>query len=67
MIKYKNDCVGCAAPAYPCLGESCPRRHTKHLYCDECGEDVDLLYDVDGRQFCEDCLLNHFPTIELED
>lgn len=67
MVKYENDCVGCATDSFPCQGDGCPYRHSKHLYCDECGEDVDLLYDVDGAELCEDCLLEHFPTIELED
>lgn len=66
MVKYENECMNCATPGYPCIGDICPHSHAKHLYCDECGEDVDLLYDVDGTELCEDCLLEHFPTIELE-
>ena len=67
MVKYENDCIGCAAPGYPCLGESCRYRNVKHLYCDDCGDDVDKLYCVDDQELCEDCLLEHFETIEIED
>ena len=31
MVKYENDCIGCAAPGYPCLGESCRYRNVKHF------------------------------------
>ena len=45
MIKFEDECMSCAVPAYPCLGDSCPNRHVPHLYCDECGDDVEELYD----------------------
>ena len=67
MVKYENDCIGCAAPGYPRLGESCRYRNVKHLCCDDCGDDVEKLYCVDDQELCEDCLLEHFETIELED
>ena len=22
MVKYENDCIGCAAPGYPCLAKA---------------------------------------------
>lgn len=46
MIKYENDCCGCTVPAYPCLGHSCPLKHSRHLYCGKCHDDVDKLYIV---------------------
>ena len=59
MIREENDCCGCAVPAYPCLGNACPRRHTIHMICDECGEEVERLWDYKGDQLCEDCVREH--------
>lgn len=56
MIKYEDECCNCAVPAYPCLGSACPRRNVKHYYCDECNDDVEDLYNVNGRQLCEECM-----------
>ncbi len=61
MVRYENDCVSCGLP---CLGESCPNRHVKHLYCDRCNDDCEQLYDYDGEQLCLDCLLGNFKIIE---
>ena len=43
MIKYEDECVGCP-PEMGCMGNSCPNRNVKHLYCDKCGEDCEELY-----------------------
>ena len=59
MIKYEDECCGCAVPAYPCLGSSCPNRNVPHYYCDTCGEEVGEFYVVDDstdEYICEDCL-----------
>lgn len=56
MIAYENECVGCPKEM-GCLGSSCPNRNVEHLYCDRCGDDCEVLYDVDGEQLCEECLL----------
>lgn len=65
MIKTHNDCCGCAVPAYPCLGDSCPLRHQKHYYCDSCGDDVEeLYYGVSGRELCADCALKELEKVE---
>lgn len=63
MVKYEDECYGCATESYPCSGSTCPNRHVKHLYCDKCGEDVEGLYDFDGVQFCKECLLKQFEKI----
>lgn len=63
MVKYEDECCGCAAGNYPCLGSACPNRHVKHLYCDKCGEDVEELYDFEGAQLCKECLLKKFEKI----
>lgn len=64
MITYEDECCGCAAPAYPCMGDECPNRNVKHLYCDKCGDDVERLYKYDGQEVCEVCLLKEFEVIE---
>ena len=53
MITYENECCDCATPAYPCLGDICSNRKVKHCICDECGDDVDELWDG----LCRDCFL----------
>lgn len=59
MIREENDCCGCAVPAYPCMGNACPNRHALHYYCDECGEEVERLWDYKGDQLCDDCVRKH--------
>lgn len=39
-------------------------RHVKHLYCDKCGEDVERLYEFDGKELCGDCVLKELEVIE---
>ena len=54
MIKYVSGCVGCGKP---CIGSAC-RFHTEMVrVCDLCGDEVEDLYDDDGEQLCESCLL----------
>lgn len=63
MVKYEGECCGCATEAYPCLGNRCPNINVKHLYCDDCKEEVEELYEFDGVQFCKECLLKQFEKI----
>lgn len=65
MISYENECVGCKSDGIPCYGESCPNRHVKRLYCDECGGSSDELYVLDDMELCRSCLLNMLPKITL--
>ncbi len=62
MTRIENHCCGCAVPAYPCLGSSCPERHVKVLYCDLCEQEADKLYRVDtgmdDEEICRECLDN---------
>lgn len=54
MLKRLNGCtMGCDLP---CIREACPYWGGFELYCDECGEETDELYALDGQQLCEDCL-----------
>lgn len=62
---YENECCGCATPAYPCMGNNCPRRNVPHLYCDECKDDVEELYKLDGKELCADCALERLEKITL--
>lgn len=57
MIEYTNECVGCAVPAYPCMGDACPNRHVPHYYCDSCEKETDTLYQMDDMQLCSSCLM----------
>ena len=50
MITYENECCGCAVPAYPCMGSTCPNRNVPYLYCDKCKEEVEKLYKCDGEE-----------------
>ena len=57
MKVIENRCCGCASPAYPCLGSSCPLRNVEVYYCDKCGAELDK-YDVQeegNNHYCEDC------------
>lgn len=64
MIYYTNDCVSCGLP---CLFESCPNYKVKHFVCDFCKEEDVKLYDYNGYEICEDCLLKEFDVVEGSD
>lgn len=66
MVKYENQCCGCAVPAYPCLGKSCPRRHVKVYECDGCGEELDYgeLFEFDDKQLCIECIKEELTVVE---
>lgn len=56
MIRYEDDCVGCP-PEMGCLGTACPYTNVRRLYCDNCKQEVDKLYELSGVQWCEDCIV----------
>lgn len=60
MVKYENQCCDCATGNYPCLGSLCSRRNVEVHYCDNCGEELNEIYDVDGEELCEECLKEKF-------
>lgn len=66
MVKYENECCGCAVPAYPCMGSACPYRNVPHFYCDECEEDVEELFKWDDKQLCINCIKKKLEKIEPE-
>jgi hypothetical protein len=57
MTKKEDHCVDCGLP---CLGSSCPNRNVLVYYCDQCGEEIGELYEVDGKDLCESCLKDMF-------
>jgi ribosomal protein S27AE len=63
MERIENDCCGCAVPAYPCIGNSCPLRNARHYYCDKCGNET-ILYHWDDRQLCAECVIEQLDVVE---
>lgn len=64
MVTYEDECVGCPKEI-GCLGYSCPNRNVMHLYCDECNDDVEDLYDYNGKELCEECVLNKLRKLSI--
>lgn len=64
MIKYENHCCDCAVPGYPCIGMACSLRRVEVHYCDQCGNELDDIYEVDGEELCEECLKEMFRQKE---
>ncbi len=62
MVKYEDECCGCAVPAYPCLGSTCPNRHVARHYCDDCGDETQL-YEWDDKELCLDCIEKYLEKI----
>lgn len=60
-VRIENHCCDCATDYYPCRGSSCPMRHVEVYYCDKCKDQIDGdVYEVDGEDLCEECLLKMF-------
>lgn len=59
-VRYEDQCCDCGLP---CLGDLCKNRNVPIWYCDECGEEEVTLYEVDGKEVCEDCALKMLPII----
>lgn len=64
MIRYEDECCDCATPGYPCIGDSCPLKHVRRLYCDRCEFPAKKLYKYDSEELCEECLLAEFEEID---
>lgn len=67
-ITVEDECVGCP-PEMGCLGSACPYRNVPHWICDECEAEVDEgeLWNVNGKEICEDCLKEMYPRVKYED
>jgi hypothetical protein len=61
MVEIENQCVGCA-DGLGCRGRFCPNRNVRVVYCDHCGNEIDIdeWYNADGDDLCEDCLKKIF-------
>lgn len=51
MREFRNDCVDCDNCVH------CGRDKTPVLVCDSCQEEHEILWEWDGEELCEDCLL----------
>ena len=64
MKKIINECCACATDSYMCLGSACPNRNVPVWYCDKCDpkclEPLEDVYEADGKDLCENCLLDMF-------
>ena len=59
MKKTENHCCGCAVPGYPC--RDCGLKRVEVYYCDKCKEEIDDdVYESDGEELCEYCLLKKY-------
>ena len=58
MVKFENHCRGCATDGYHCIGSVCKYRRVPVYYCDKCGIDLLDVFESDGDELCEDCLMN---------
>lgn len=66
MYYETNECCGCAVPGYPCVGDSCPLRHTPHYNCDICDEPIedDNAYSDGFNHYCEGCYIEMLCEFE---
>lgn len=53
--RYEDMCVGCP-PEMGCMGSVCPNRNVEIVYCDECGEENETIYEFDGEELCLNCI-----------
>lgn len=71
MIKYENQCCGCAAPGYPCIGDSCPYMNVPVYYCDFCDKKTHAEYILEDEHYCEfharKQLLSYFNDLTVLD
>lgn len=62
MLKYEDECCGCAVPGYPCIGESCKNRNVPRYYCDACGIAGDI-YTVEDMDLCTEHLEEYLQDV----
>lgn len=63
MITYEPACNECAE----CVHCHLSGKVYPVLMCDCCKDYADKLYEYDGNQFCEDCLLKQFYTVTADE
>ena len=64
LVYDKRNCVGCP-PYMGCLGKMCPYCWEATLKCDECGEEVEDLYRLDGDDLCDECFRKAVEKIHI--
>ena len=67
MVKIEDECLDCSAGTRGiCKGSACPNRNVPHLYCDDCGEEEDELFEIDGLELCIDCVQSRLTKVTLD-
>ncbi len=61
MIRYENQCVDCG---FPCRYGACRYYKVRVLECDNCHDEVDRLYQFDGMELHESCVLERLEVVE---
>lgn len=61
MKYYTNECCNCDLP---CIYERCPYYKVKHFRCDFCKKEDVVLYNYNGYEICENCLIKEFEVVE---
>ena len=64
MIRTENECCDCGLP---CTYESCPYWAVTRFYCDECGNEEDVLYWWDNQQLCLGCVEARLERVEFDE
>lgn len=61
MIRYESQCVQCGLP---CRYESCRYYNVRILECNNCHQEFDKLYRLDGEELCDSCVLERLEVVE---
>lgn len=64
MVRTENECVDCGLP---CIYESCPYWAVTRLYCDECGNEEEVLYWWDDEQLCLYCIEARLERVDVDE
>lgn len=64
MVRTENECVDCGLP---CIYESCPYWAVTRLYCDECGNEEEVLYWWDDEQLCLYCIEARLERVDIDE
>ena len=77
LVYDKGECVGCP-PEMGCMGRACQMCWVTKMFCDDCGNEVEELYQMDYNNnkynrpyhLCEDCfneyLAQQYPHITYD-
>ena len=63
MVRYENHCCDCAVPAYPCIGDSCPKVNVPVYYCDRCNNETHAKYEIEGEHYCKGHAVGFFKEV----